>query len=228
MGSLLLDYQYSKLLAPFLNRNIDAISGHPHYPMDPEVKEKLRSISASTVEQLLVKHQKKLKIWGTSGTKSGPPLKKRVAILTHRECALQPPGFFPIDLVQHDGGNPVGAFCFTLIMTDVATGWTVHYPLKNKAHKWVKESLEDARRHFVFPFHAIHSDCGSEFINNTLSLWCQQNAITFTKGRIGRKNDNCWVERKITVQFGKRRATSATAGIRRWRRCGRSTPLWTS
>jgi hypothetical protein len=190
------NYQCSKLLAPFLNRNIDAISGHPDYPMDPEVREKLRSISASTVERLLVKHKKKLKIRGTRGTKSGPPLKKRVSILTHRECALQPPGFFQIDLVQHDGGNPAGEFCFTLTMTDVATGWTVHYPLKNKAHKWVKESLEDARRRFVFPFHAIHSDCGSEFINNALFLWCQQNAITFTKGRTGRKNDNCWVEQK--------------------------------
>jgi hypothetical protein len=34
------NYQYSKLPAPFLNRNIDAISGHPNYPMDNEVREK--------------------------------------------------------------------------------------------------------------------------------------------------------------------------------------------
>jgi hypothetical protein len=190
------NYQCSKLPAPFLNQNIAVISAHPDYPMDGEVREKLRNISASTVERLLVKHKKKLKIRGTSGTKAGPPLKKRVTILTRRECALQPPGFFQIDLVQHDGGSPAGEFCFTLTMTDVATGWTVHYPLKNKAHKWVKESLEDARKRFLFPFRAIHSDCGGEFINDALFLWCQEHSIAFTRGRTGRKNDNCRVEQK--------------------------------
>jgi hypothetical protein len=105
--------------------------------MDHEVREKLRSISASTVERLLAKHKKKLKIRGTSGTKSGPSLKKRVTILTHRECVLQPPGFFQIDLVQHDGGNTAGEFCFTLTMTDEATGWTVNF----RRHKRLKRNL---------------------------------------------------------------------------------------
>jgi hypothetical protein len=190
------NYQCSKLLAPFLNRNIDAIADHPDYPMNDEVREKLRKISISTVERLLVKHKKKSRIRGTSGTKAGLPLRKRVTVMTHFECALQPPGFFQIDLVQHDGGDPSGEFCYTLTMTDVASGWTVHYPLRNKAHKWVKESLEDARRTFIFPFHAIHSDTGSEFLNNALVQWCLENHITFTKGRTGRKNDNCWVEQK--------------------------------
>jgi hypothetical protein len=94
-------------------------------------------------------------------------------------------------------------------MTDVATGWTVHYPLKNKARKWVKASLEDARRPFVFPFHAVHND--SQFINNALFLWCQQNAITFTKGRTGRKNDHCRVGQKNNRRVHK------TAGYFRYR-----------
>jgi hypothetical protein len=72
----------------------------------------------------------------------------------------------------------------------VATGWTVHCPLKNKAHKWVRESLKDAGS--LFPFHAIHSDRGGEFVNNALFLWCQEDAISFTKGRNGRKSDNCF------------------------------------
>ena len=190
------NYQCSKLLAPFLNGNIDVIAADPKYQMAETVREKLRLISASTVERLLVKHKRKNKIRGTSGTKSGPPLKKRVTVMTHFECAIQPPGFFQIDLVQHDGGNPAGEFCYTLTMTDVATGWTVHYPLKNKAHKWVKESLEHARTHLPFPLKAIHSDSGSEFLNEAIVKWCGENGIGFTRGRTGRKNDNCWVEQK--------------------------------
>jgi hypothetical protein len=190
------NYQCSKLLAPFLNRNIDTIAASPDYPMDGTVKEKLRNISASTVERLLVKHKKKTRIRGTSGTLAGPPLRKRVTVMTGQECAAQPPGFFQIDLVQHDGGNPSGEFCYTLTMTDVGTGWTVHYPLKNKAHKWVRDSLEDFRRNSPFPFHAIHSDSGSEFLNHAVLRWAGENNIAFTKGRTGRKNDNCWVEQK--------------------------------
>jgi hypothetical protein len=189
--------------------------------MSHEVREKLRNISVSTVERLLVKHKKKLKIRGRSGTKSGQTLKKRVAILTHRECVLQPPGFFQIDLVQHDGDNPSGEFCYTLTMNDVATGWMVHYPLRNKAHKWVKESLQDAGSRFIFPFHTIHSDCGSEFINDALFLWRRDKAITFTKSRTGRKNDNCWVEQKTTVRSENPPATPVTLETRRWRPCGR-------
>jgi hypothetical protein len=98
--------QCSKLLAPFLNANIDTIAAAE--PLDETVREQLRNISASTAEWLLAKHKRRLKIRGTSGTRAGPPLKKRVSILTHFECALQPPGFFQIDLVQHDGGNPSG------------------------------------------------------------------------------------------------------------------------
>lgn len=33
------------------------------------------------------------------------------------------PGYVGIDLVSHDGGNPRGEFCFTLAVTDIATGW---------------------------------------------------------------------------------------------------------
>ncbi|GHU99243.1 hypothetical protein FACS189483_08280 [Spirochaetia bacterium] len=142
------------------------------------------------VERFLVKHKQKTRIRGTSGTKTGRPLRKLVTVMTHFECAVQPPRFFQIDLVQHNGGDPAGEFCYTMTMTDVATGWTVHYPLKNKAHKWVRESLEDAQKTFVFPFRSIHSDSGSEFLNYALVRWCQENAISFTKGRTSRKNDN--------------------------------------
>ncbi|GMO25798.1 MAG: hypothetical protein Pg6A_13110 [Termitinemataceae bacterium] len=48
-----------------------------------------------------------------------------------------------INLVQHDGGNPSGEFCYTLTMTDVKTGWTVHFALMNKAACWVEKGLED-------------------------------------------------------------------------------------
>lgn len=34
------------------------------------------------------------------------------------------PGFVEIDLVGHEGPNATGEQCFTLIVSDIATGWT--------------------------------------------------------------------------------------------------------
>ena len=47
------------------------------------------------------------------------------------------PGFVEIDLVGHEGGNSSGEFCFTLDITDIATGWTGTRSVRNQAQKWV-------------------------------------------------------------------------------------------
>jgi hypothetical protein len=52
--------QCSKPLAPFLNTNTYVIADRD--PMDEKVREKPRNISASTVERLLTKHKKRLKV----------------------------------------------------------------------------------------------------------------------------------------------------------------------
>jgi transposase InsO family protein len=101
-----------------------------------------------------------------------------------------------IDLVQHDGGNPSGEFCYTLTVTEVKNAWTVHYALKNKAFTWVNKALDDACLHLPLPVQILHSDNGSEFINHALMNWCKQKGILLTRSRSSKKNDNCFVEQK--------------------------------
>jgi hypothetical protein len=50
-------------------------------------------------------------------------LHRAIPILTWLEYAQKPSGFFQIDLVRHDGGNPSGEVYYTLTMTDVKTIW---------------------------------------------------------------------------------------------------------
>jgi hypothetical protein len=190
-------WQCGKLLAPFLRENLAVLRLHGDYLMDDTVADKLRRISPASIDRLLRKDRAKYKIRGTCGTK---PLKKKLSILvptqTWFECSTLPPGYFQIDLVFHDGGNASGDFCYTLTMTDVSTGWTKHYALKNKAFRWVHEALKKAVSAFPFPLRGIHSDNGSEFLNHALCQWCRENQIRFTKSRKERKNDNCCVEQK--------------------------------
>lgn len=46
------------------------------------------------------------------------------------------------------------------------------------------------------PLLGLDCDNGGEFINAQLFRWCEQEAITFTRSRPFRKNDNCFVEQK--------------------------------
>ena len=117
-------------------------------------------------------------------------------MLSHFECIEQGEGLWQIDLVQHDGGNPSGEFCYTLTITGVKNAWTVHYALKNKAFAWVYRALNDACLQLPLPVRILHSDNGSEFINHALMAWCEQQGIALTRSRSSKKNDNYFVEQR--------------------------------
>jgi len=191
------NYQCGKLLAPFLHANIDCIGTDPRFDFCDEVIIKLRNISAATIDRLLKKNKASMKIKGTNGTKPAKGhIKSLIPVMSHFECKEQGPGVWQIDLVQHDGGNATGEFCFTLTITEVHTPWTVHYVLRNKAFKWVYEALDHAISVLPLPVLILHPDNGSEFINNALLAWCNAKKITLTRSRNNRKNDNCFVEQK--------------------------------
>jgi hypothetical protein len=60
----------------------------------------------------------------------------------------------------------------------------------------VFDVLMGIRQTMPFPLLGIDSDSGGEFINAHLFEYCQQEKITFTRSRGGRKNDSCFVEQK--------------------------------
>ena len=104
-----------------------------------------------------------------------------------------------VDLVSHEGGNSRGEFCYTLTLTDVATGWTECRAVQNRAQQWTFQALKRLRTRLPFALLGLDSDNGSEFINAHLVDYCNQEKITFTRSRPYRKNDNCFVEQKNNV-----------------------------
>jgi hypothetical protein len=191
------NYQCGKLLAPFIHANIDRIARDTHFSCSAEVRAKLRTISAATIDRLLKKTKEKMRVKGTAGTKPAKGhIKSLIPVMSHFECKDYGPGVWQIDLVQHDGGNPSGEFCSTLTITEVATPWTVHFALRNKAFKWVHEALNTAFNTLPLPVLVLHPDNGSEFINHALVAWCAQKRITLKRSRGNTKNDNCFVEQK--------------------------------
>lgn len=156
----------------------------------------LLKIAPATIDRRLKEDRAKLDPRGRSHTKPGTLLKDSIPMRTWAEWDDAVPGFVEIDLVGHEGGNSHGDFCFTLDITDIATGWTETRSVKNKAQKWVFAAIKDATASFPFPIRGIDSDNGSEFINWELFRWCEQEKLTFTRSRSGNKNDGAHVEQK--------------------------------
>jgi hypothetical protein len=190
------DYICSKRLAPFLSEFIPVLEKHKEIKITQEVREKLFSISAATIDRLLADIRKKQQIKGRSTTKPGSLLKKNIPVRTFSDWDNTKPGFFEVDLVSHDGGLLRGDFIQSLNFTDIATGWDEMIAVKNKAQKWVFAGIKEIRKKIPLPMLGFDSDNGSEFINHHLIRYCEEQHITFTRSRPYRKNDSCYIEQK--------------------------------
>ena len=89
-----------------------------------------------------------------------------------------------------------GEFLYTLVLTDIATGWVECIALPYRSGSAVINALDKARALIPFPILGIDTDNGSEFINADLINYCEREKITFTRGRAYKKNDQCYVEQK--------------------------------
>jgi hypothetical protein len=185
-----------KRLAPFMGEIVEVLERTGELHVDPEVRAKLLTVSAATIDRMLAPERRRLRVNGRSGTKPGTLLKRQIPIRTFAEWDEASPGFCEVDLVAHDGGDPSGDFCQTLTLTCVNTGWTEVRALRNKAQRWCFEALQDIERSLPFRLLGLDSDNGSEFINHQLYRYCCEREITFTRTRPYRKNDNCFVEQK--------------------------------
>jgi hypothetical protein len=111
----------------------------------------LLKIAPATIDRRLKADRAKLELRGRSHTKPGTLLKDSIPLRTWAEWDDAVPGFVEIDLVGHEGGNSRDEFCFTLDITDIATGWTETRSVRNKAQKWVFAAIKDATAAFPFP-----------------------------------------------------------------------------
>jgi hypothetical protein len=185
----------AKRLIPFLPTLIEALERHEHLQISEECRSQLLAMSAATADRLLAS-QRKQSQHGLSTTRAGTLLKQQIPIRTFEEWNETRPGFLEADLVAHCGTTLEGGYLYTLTLTDVATGWTECLPLLYRSQEVVLLAFQQARSLFPFPILGIDTDNGSEFINEALVAYCEQEQITFTRGRPSLKNDQCFVEQK--------------------------------
>jgi hypothetical protein len=69
------------------------------------------------------------------------------------------------DLVAHCGTSAAGEYVCSLVITDIATGWTECAAIPNKGQRAVVTAIAEVEERLLMALLGIDSDNGTEFIN---------------------------------------------------------------
>src|SRR5690349_10411985 len=127
---------------------VQAMERHGYLALDATVRDRLLVVSAATIDRLLRPVRARA---GAGRRRPGATsaIRRGVRVRTFSDWGEPPPGFAEVDLVAHSGPSMAGAFAWTLVLTDVATGWTECVPLPCRDGVLVVGALTRLR---VLPF----------------------------------------------------------------------------
>ncbi len=206
-----------KALMPSL---VESMARHGHLQLEETVRALLLHMSAATIDRRL--KTVRGEAFGTRRQKR--PLnriRRLVAVRTFADWEDVRPGFMEVDLVTHSGPRAEGNFVHTLVLTDVASGWTECIALPVREQALIVEAIKVVRMQLPFPLLGLDTDNDSAFMNDTLWKYCHEHDLVFTRSRAYRKNDQAWVEQKNgaivrkLIGYGRLEGLAATAALRR-------------
>lgn len=161
-----------------------------------ELKAMLKKMSASTLERMLRKIRWK-DIKGKAATRSNRKFMNKIPIQA-KDWNVTTPGVVQADTVAHCGDTLMGAFAYSLTVTDIFTGWTENRAIWTKGTQHVIIQLQDIESKLPFKLSVFKSDSGSEFMSHQMRHYLETRSepIKMVRSRPYRKDDNCYVEQK--------------------------------
>jgi hypothetical protein len=180
-----------RALLPIL---LPALERHGHLRLKEPMRSKVLAMSAATIDRALRTPRN-----ATRQRKPRPAVpepRRRVRMRTFADWNDPLPGCMEMDLVAHCGDVNRGSYVHSLVLTDIASGWTEAAPIVVREGTLVVETLERVRIGLPFALRALDVDNGTEFVNETLIQYCLSRGIELTRSRPYRKNDQAWIEQK--------------------------------
>src|SRR5664280_1120208 len=183
-----------KRLHPLLPILIEAMERHGHGGLDGQNRQQLLAMSAATIDRIL----KGVRASATRQRrrKASTAIRRSVPVRTFSDWNNPAPGFVEADLVAHSGPFAKGAFTQTLVLTDIATGWTECAPLLVREQTVLTVALTELRKLLPFALLGFDTDNDTVFMNETVRDYCLRENIELTRYRPYRKNDQAFVEQK--------------------------------
>jgi len=141
----------SKRLRPLIPVLLPALERHGKLVLDEALRALLLSISPATIDRLL----SEVRVAAAGGRRrragSSSAVRRSVPVRTFGDWHDPPPGFIEVDLVAHGGTSVSGSFIQTMVLTDIATGWTKCVPILLRESGLVIEAIAKAKALFPFP-----------------------------------------------------------------------------
>ena len=183
-----------ELLHPIILEYVSVFQRDEMWQYDDAVTGKLLTMSMATVKRRVSGWQCQLGNRGISTT-TPSAIKERVPLFQGSWLEV-PVGMGQIDTVAHCGGSLTGDFAYSVGYVDVSSGWFVYRIQWNKGMMATKESLETIKKSLPFLLLHLHPDCGTEFLNEMVMTWCDEENIEVSRSRSYHKNDNGYIEQR--------------------------------
>lgn len=192
-----MDHICAERLTPNLSWLARHLAEHGELKVTAPLLAQLDAISVATVKRILARIRQDEPRLRRSGPKQRGPLWQEVPI-KRLPWDIQTPGYFEVDTVFHCGISVAGDYLCTLQMIDVATGWSERLAVLGRSYRVMENAFQRILHRLPFPILELHSDNGSEFINNHLLRFWKRRAqpVSLSRSRPFRKNDNRFVEQK--------------------------------
>lgn len=184
-----------KRLKAVLTTFVEAMERHGHLRLDSEVRDRLLKMSAATIDRVLrpVRAQAKQ---GRRKVSVNTALRKSITIRTYEDWNNPPPGYFEMDMVAHCGTSVAGSHVHSLVLTDIASGWTEAAALIVREQTLITVTLDEIQSRLPFLMLGLDVDNDSAFINEVLLSYCRKRKLELTRSRAYKKNDQAWIEQK--------------------------------
>ncbi|MGE3840295.1 MAG: integrase core domain-containing protein [Vicinamibacterales bacterium] len=181
---------------PLLPVLLPALEHHGHLHLEDGVREQVLAVSASSIDRLLIttresaghRHRRHHK----------PGLRRTIPVRTFADWGDPVPGFVEADLVAHCGESMSGSFAYTLMLTDIASGWAECIALLVREGGLVVDALEHLTGLLPFRLRSIDTEYGTEF-PLAFALTCQELGIRVRYIKPRRPQQNGKVERSHRI-----------------------------
>jgi hypothetical protein len=185
--------------------------------LDQKVKDKVLAVSAATIDRMLA--GTRLQIDGQRKRRKGvgAAIRRSIPVRTFADWGDPPPGFFEMDMVEHYNGPKIdGDYVHTLVLTDIASGWTECFAMRHRSQVLVIDGLNKIAADLPMPMLGVDSDNDSAFMTQDIFDYCKAHRLEQTRSRAYKKNEQAWVEQKNgaivrrLVGYGRLSGTEAT------------------
>ena len=142
-----------KALMPIL---LAAMERNGHLKLNGDIRAKILAMSAATIDRLLRTPRNATR--ARKAPRVTPEPRRRIKMRTFADWNDPGPGSMEMDLVAHCGSVNRGSYVNSLVLTDIASGWTEAAPIVVREGSLVVETLDRIRIGLPFALRALDVD----------------------------------------------------------------------